>query len=96
MKAILGIILLLTQFTLLHAQKTVPRDSSKKLPTDTIVPGKGTPEKQLKEIKKEKVEKLSDTTGKEPVKTTLVDTTVLNKYGDLLNDDTAYNKRSPL
>jgi len=96
MKAILGIILLLTQFTLLHAQKTVPRDSSKKLPTDTIVPGKGTPEKQLKEIKKEKVEKLSDTTGKEPVKTTLVDTTVLNKYGDLLNDDTAYNKRYPL
>lgn len=96
MKAIIGIILLLTQFTLLHAQKTVPRDSCKTLPTDTIVPGKGTPKKQLKEIKKEKVEKPLDSTGKVPVKTTLVDTIVLNKYSDLLYDDTAFNKRYPL
>ena len=64
--------------------------------TDTIVPAKGNENKQLKEIKKEKEEKLSDSTGSEPKKSLMVDTTVQNKYGDLLNDDTLYNKKYPL
>jgi len=65
-------------------------------PIDTIVPGKGPPKEQLKEIKQEKVKQLSDTTGNEPKKSALVDTTVKNKYGDLLNDDSLYNKKYSL
>lgn len=64
--------------------------------SDTIVPAKGQPEKQLKEIKQEKINTLSDSTGNQPKKNPLIDTTIQNKYGDLLNDDTAYNKRYPL
>src|ERR1043166_9617642 len=64
--------------------------------SDTIVPGKGAPKKQLSEIKQEKVKQLSDTTSNEPKKSNLVDTTIQNKYGDLLNDDTAYNRKYPL
>lgn len=60
---------------------------------DTIVPANGNKNQQLKEIKKEKIALHSDSTGSEPKKI-FVDTTVQNKYGDLLNDDTAYNKRS--
>jgi hypothetical protein len=62
---------------------------------DTIVPAKGNEKKQLKEIKKEKVEHHSDAKGSQPT-LALVDTTVQNKYADLLNDDTAYNKRYPI
>lgn len=60
---------------------------------DTIVPAKGNPELQLKEIKKEKKELLTDSANGEPTKNPLIDTTLTNKYGDLLNDDTAYNKK---
>lgn len=62
---------------------------------DTIHPARGNENEQLKEIKKEKEELHSDSSGSEPKKV-LVDTTVQNKYGDLLNDDTLYNKRYPL
>src|ERR1043166_1244671 len=88
-------IFFLSSVTLI-AQEVAPQNPQKVAPTDTIVPGKGTPEKQLKEIKEEKVKKLSDSTGNEPKKSVLVDTTVQNKYGDLLDDDTTYNKRYPL
>ena len=64
--------------------------------SDTIVPGKGAPQKQLNEIKKEKVALHSDSIGNEPKKSVLIDTTVQNKYGDLLNDDIMYNKKYPL
>jgi hypothetical protein len=75
--------------TYLFAQKTAP--------IDTIVPGKGTPKQQLKEIKAVKVNQLSDSTGKnEPKKSPLIDTTIQNKYGDLLNDDIKFNKKYPL
>lgn len=63
---------------------------------DTIIPAKGNENKQLKEIKQKKIEQLSDSTGSEPKKSALVDTTIQNKYGDLLNDDTLYNKKYPL
>src|SRR5438045_7702248 len=62
---------------------------------DSIVPGKGSPEKQLKAIKQEKVKQLSDTIGNEPPKSALVDTTVQNKYGDLLRDDILFNRKYP-
>jgi len=63
---------------------------------DTIVPGKGTPKQQIKQFKQIKKQQLNDSTGKNaPAKSPLVDTTVKNKYGDLLNDDIKYNKKYP-
>jgi hypothetical protein len=79
--------------TFLNGQD-VPRQNPKKVaPNDTIVPGKTTREKQLDKIEAVKVKLLSDSTGNEPGKSALIDTTRQNKYGDLLDDDTAYNKR---
>jgi hypothetical protein len=79
---------------LLYAQHVAPQNTNKVSPSDTIVPGKGKPELQIKKIKEEKVKHLSDSTGNEPKKSALVDTTIQNKYGDLLDDDITYNKRS--
>jgi len=62
---------------------------------DTIVPAKGNPEQQLKDIKTEKKELFKDSTNGPQTKSPLIDTTVKNKYGDLLDDDTAYNKKYP-
>jgi hypothetical protein len=80
----------------LYGQEVAPQNPKKVAPTDTIVPGKDTREDQIKKIDSVKVEKLSDSVGNEPQKSALVDTTKQNKYGDLLDDDTTYNKRSPL
>jgi hypothetical protein len=77
------------------AQDTIKHDTTIKAKNDTIVPGKGNVKEQLKEIKEKKVELHSDSVGNEPKKSALIDTTVTNKYGDLLEDDTAYNKRYP-
>src|SRR5579859_1496538 len=63
---------------------------------DTIVPAKGNVKKQLKEIKKEKIILHSDTTGNEPKKTDLIDTTKTNRYDDLLTDDPKFNKKYPI
>jgi hypothetical protein len=93
MKTACLIALLLLSNLLIQGQDVVPQNPRKVAPSDTIVPGKGTRENQIKEIDKVKVKKLSDSTGNEPAKSALVDTTVQNKYGDLLNDDTTYNKR---
>jgi Domain of unknown function (DUF3943) len=61
---------------------------------DTIVPARGNINKQLKEIRKEKNNLISDSTGiNAPKKTSLIDTTKYNKYGDLLNDDPRFNKK---
>lgn len=60
---------------------------------DSIRPGKGSREQQIVKIDKEKVKLLSDTTGDEPRKNARIDSTVLNKYGNLLNDDTCYHKK---
>jgi hypothetical protein len=91
---ILLMFLILSSF--LNAQEVAPQNPKKVAPNDTIVPGKGTSEKQLEKIKEVKVEKLSDSAGNEPAKSALVDTTKQNKYGDLLDDDTVYNKKYPL
>jgi hypothetical protein len=85
MKIVYTIVFLFLLPAFLHAQQPAK--------ADTIVPGNGTSAKQLKEIKQEKVKTLSDSTGNQPKKSDLVDTTIQNKYGDLLNDDTAYNKK---
>src|ERR1041385_4987246 len=63
---------------------------------DTIVPGNGPPKQQIKQFKEIKKQQLSDSTGKnEPPKSPLIDTTVKNKYGDLLNDDIKFNQKYP-
>jgi hypothetical protein len=62
---------------------------------DTINPNKGNREEQLKEIKEEKKKLLTDSTANEP-KAVFLDSTLYNKYGDLLTDDPEYNKQQPL
>ncbi len=64
-------------------------------PIDTIKPGKGDPKEQLKQIKAAKVNQLSDSAATQPKKNPLIDTTVRNKYGDLLNDDIKFNPKYP-
>ena len=80
----------------LHAQTVAPQNPKKVAPNDTIVPGKGTRETQIRKIDEAKVRYLSDSNGNEPRKSKLVDTTMQNKYGNLLEDDPEYNKRYPL
>lgn len=96
---ILAFLLLSSLF--LYAQDPVKPDTTIPAKRDTTVPAKadtvkrvkGNDDKQLEEIKARKVQLHSDSAGNEPKKSALVDTTVTNKYGDLLVDDTAYNKR---
>jgi hypothetical protein len=69
--------------------------AQKVTPVDTIKPGKGPVKEQLKDIKAAK-KTLTDSAGNAPKKSPLIDTTIQNKYGDLLNDDPKYNKKYPL
>ena len=96
MKTVYAFVLLCLLLSVAYGQKIIPQNNKRVLPTDSIVPEKGAREEQVKEIKKEKIKQLSDTTGNEPRKAGLVDTTVQNKYGDMLNDDSLYNKRYPV
>ncbi len=83
--------------TLQKVEKPAQVDTTMKPPTgDTIVHTEGDVNKQLEVIKEEKVEQHSDSTGAEPVRNELVDSTKFSRYGNLLNDDTVYNKRSPV
>jgi len=96
MKQISLLALIFFQALLFYGQD-VPRQNPRKVaPNDTIVPGKVTREQQLQKIEEVKVRLLSDTTGNEPRQSSLIDSTLQNKYGDLLDDDTAYNKKYPL
>jgi hypothetical protein len=65
-------------------------------PVDTIKPGNGPRKEQLKQIKEVKAKTLVDSTNNEPTKHPLIDTTIQNKYGDLLNDDITLNKKYPI
>lgn len=65
-------------------------------PNDTISIDNNEPKKQIRQIDSVKVELLSDSDRNEPPKSSLIDTTVQNKYGDLLNDDIRYNRKYPL
>lgn len=87
MKAIYILVFLLLSSPLLYAQKSVK--------SDTIKPNRGNVVKQLNQIKERK-EKLHDTTGNQPIKSKTVDTTIQNKYGDILHDDPQYNKKYSL
>ena len=62
---------------------------------DTIKPHKGNHDAQLKQIKKRK-EKIQPDSAGVTVNKANVDTTKVNKYGDLLNDDLEYNPKYPL
>jgi uncharacterized protein DUF3943 len=99
MKYIIFFTLLIFPLGNLFAQNTTVPDTTKHVPKqDTIDPNKGDIKGQLKEIKEIKKKLLSDSIrpdsmGNQPHNTFLVDTVVQNKYGDLLRDDTAYNKR---
>ncbi len=88
MKNILPLILFMHISIFLCAQKTPARD--------TIVPAKGNPEKQLKQIKDDKKENFKDSASGQPTKSQVIDTTINNKYGDLLNDDKLFNKKYSL
>ena len=79
----------------LYSQNATLENKNKIAPIDSIVPSKGDPKKQLENIKEKKEKLLSDSTNSQPKKTELVDTTLQNKYGDLLNDDSTYNKKYP-
>src|ERR1035437_7669456 len=87
MKATYILAIFLLCSSLLLAQQPVKQD--------TISPRKGDTDKQLDQINAKKIKLHSDSTGNEPKASRLVDTTIQNKYGDLLNDDTAYNKQYP-
>ncbi len=80
----------------LFGQDVPPQKPGKVAPNDTIVAGKVTREKQIEKIDDVKVRLLSDSSGNEPAKSALVDTSLQNKYGDLLDDDQEYNKKYPL
>jgi hypothetical protein len=87
MKPLFLTISLLFSLTLVLAQ--VPK-------ADTVAPANGSVNKQLKDIKEEKVKLHSDTLGNQPLKTPGIDTTKTNKYNDLLNDDPEFNRKYPL
>jgi hypothetical protein len=64
---------------------------------ETIKPGRGTREQQLDKIKARKNRLFTDSLGgSEPANAVLLDTTLFNKYGDLLHDDPVYNPRQPI
>ena len=84
MKSIFTLLFILGSFGLLQAQE---------ISADTINPDKGDRNQQLREINSRKEKLLLDTLSQETV---LPDSTLYNKYGDLLQDDPGYNKRQPL
>lgn len=96
MKAYLILVVILFFSPILSGQNIHSKKTRKSMPIDTIIPGRGTPEHQLKKISQMKINKLSDSAGVQPRKSALVDTTKQNKYGDKLNDDTAFNKCYPV
>jgi hypothetical protein len=63
---------------------------------DTIVPAKGNIEGQLQAIRKRKIAWNTDSAGVEPRKLPGLDTTKYSRYGDLLNDDPEYNRKSKI
>ncbi|MGV3540424.1 MAG: DUF3943 domain-containing protein, partial [Rufibacter sp.] len=64
---------------------------------DTIKPGRGNRDQQLQRIKERQKQLFKDSLGgTEPANAFLLDTTLFNKYGDLLNDDPEYNRRQPI
>jgi len=86
----------------LFAQDIAPPDTSKHIAKqDTINPNMGDVKGQLQQIKSDKIKLHSDSigpdsVGNQPKKSSKVDTVMQNKYGDLLKNDSAYNKKYPM
>jgi hypothetical protein len=87
MKAACILTVLLFLHTCLYAQH--------KIRTDTVVPAKGNVNEQVERINEKKIELHSDSLGNQPLKSSRIDSTLQNRYGDLLNDDPMYNKKAP-
>jgi len=88
MKAIFLITILLIASSFLNAQvKHVPAKS------DQIFPAKGNRDKQQEKIKPGREVLRSDKSGSENEKSARIDTTLQNRYGNLLDDDPEYNKK---
>jgi hypothetical protein len=87
LKTVFLVLLIFLCSTSLFAQKVTP--------VDTIKAGKGPVKEQLKGIQAAK-NTITDSAGAAPKKSPLIDTTLKNKYGDLLNDDIKYNPKYPL
>jgi hypothetical protein len=64
--------------------------------TDTIIPSKGDINAQLKAINHRKIVWNRDSAGIAPRKWAGLDTTKYSRYGDLLNDDPEYTKKSKI
>jgi hypothetical protein len=106
MKPIYISFLLFLITTSLFGQNIIPSDTSKHVADtakhvaklDTINPNLGNEKDQLKVIKADKIKLHSDSltpdsVGSQPKKSVKVDTVMQNKYGDLLKDDSVYNKK---
>src|SRR5450631_2204896 len=99
MKTKYAFLLFLFTSTLIFGQSKIKPDTAKHVAKlDTINPSLGNIKKQLDTIKARKIKLHSDSIGpdsigNQPHKSLKVDTTVQNKYGDLLKDDLQYNKR---
>jgi hypothetical protein len=102
MRTLYILILLFLVPLFLFGQNKIQPDTSKHVAKlDTINPNNGDVKGQLKEIKANKILLHSDSigpdsVGNQPHKSVRVDTTVQNKYGDLLDDDPKYNRRYPI
>jgi hypothetical protein len=88
MKALSFCVILLFCASYLEAQIPVK--------ADTVKPAEGNVKKQLKDIKDTKKELNKDSIGNQPKASERIDTTIQNKYGDLLRDDPEYNKKYQL
>ena len=99
MKSICILIFFLLTTNLLFSQTITKPDTGKHVAKlDTINPNKGNEKQQLKNIKEKRITLHSDSIshdsiGNQPKASSKIDTTVQNKYGDLLNDDTAFNRK---
>lgn len=96
---ILYIAITILLYALPVKSQEIKTDTGKHVPKqDTINPNNGDIKGQLKVIKENKIKLHSDSikpdsVGNQPKVRGKIDTVVQNKYGDLLRDDTAYNKR---
>jgi hypothetical protein len=79
-------------FSAMNSHCLFAQDPSK----DTIVPSKGDIQGQLKEIRRRKNEEHPDSAKIQPEKASAIDSTKYSRYGDLLNDDPEYTKKSPI
>ncbi|HTB07412.1 MAG TPA: DUF3943 domain-containing protein [Bacteroidia bacterium] len=102
MKIFYASALFLLSTSYIIGQTTTPPDTSKHVAKqDTINPNMGDVKGQLQQIKADKIKLHSDSigpdsVGNQPKKSSKVDTVMQNKYGDLLKNDSAYNKRYTL